>query len=118
MLPTQTCNLPDEQKLLVHSDFMADEQAYLRMRDSLIGPSGGQWVAIHDGKLIAAGANLMDVIDQASACGGHPYIALVGAEDAVVFRARRAVFPCDQAYQPFPLPHGADSITTSFQTQK
>lgn len=46
----------------------------------------------------------MDVMDRASTFGGHPFIALVGAEDAAVFRVRRLVFAYDQAYQPFPLP--------------
>jgi len=46
----------------------------------------------------------MAVTEVAASSGGHPYIALVGAEDAVVFRVRRVVYPYDTAYQPFPLP--------------
>jgi hypothetical protein len=104
MLRIQTTNLsPDEQQRL-HPDFLANEQGYLQLRDSLLGSYRGQWVAVQDGQVIAAGAKLIEVMEKASAGGGHPYIALVGAEDGVVFRARRAVFAYDQAYQPFPLP--------------
>jgi hypothetical protein len=52
----------------------------------------------------------MAVMESAAAAGGHPYIALVGAEDAVVFRVRRAVFGYDATYQPFPLPR----VTATF----
>jgi predicted aspartyl protease len=103
-LQIQTSNLPPDQQQRLHPDFLANEQAYLHMRDSLLSQYRGQWVAVHDGKVLVAGARLMEVMERASSCGGHPYIALVGAEDAVVFRIRRAVFAYDLAYQPFPLP--------------
>lgn len=104
MLLTQTTHLPQDQQERLHADFLANEQAYLQMRDSLLRQHAGQWVAIHDGKVVAVGPQLLDVMERASACGGHPYIALVGKEDAVVFRVRRASFAYDAAYQPFPLP--------------
>lgn len=37
----------------------------------------------------------------------------MGAEDAVVFRVRRAVFAYDAAYQPFPLPR----VTATFKVE-
>ena len=105
MLQTQTSNLPQDQQQRLHPDFLANEQAYLHMRPSLLAQYQGQWVAVQDGKVIAAGSNLMEIMDMASTGSGHPYIALVGAEDAVVFaRVRRLVFTYDQTYQPFPLP--------------
>jgi len=104
MLQTHTANLPQDQKQRLHPDFLANEQAYFHMRGSLVGLYGGQWVAVHGGKVIAAGFKLMEVMEKASTCAVHPYIALVGAEDAAVFRVRHAVFAYDQAYQPFPLP--------------
>ena len=104
MLQTQTANLSPDQQCLLHPDFLTNEQAYLNMRDNLLVQYQGQWVAVHVGKVIAAGPKLMEVMELASNWGGHPYIALVGSEDAVVFRVRRAVFAYDQMYQPFPLP--------------
>jgi len=111
MLQIQTSNLSQDQKLLLHPDFLANEKAYLHLRDSLLAQYRGQWVAVDGGKVVAAGPKLMEVMDRASAFGGgHAYFALVGAEDAVVFRVRRAVFVYDQTYQPFPLPR----ITATF----
>src|SRR5437899_1684002 len=104
MLQTQTVNLPPDQQHRLHPDFLANEQAYLHLRDSLLGSYRGQWVAVQGGQLIAARSQLLTVMEKASAAGGHPYIALVGAEDAVVFRVRRSVFAYDSAYQPFALP--------------
>lgn len=104
MLHTQTDNLPHDQRQRLHADFLANERAYLRMRDRLLAQYRGQWVAVHDGQVLASGTQLMQVMERAVASGGHPYIALVGAEDAAVFRVRRAVFAYDHAYQPFPLP--------------
>ena len=104
MLGIHTTNLPADQRKRLHPDFLANEQAYLRMRDSLLPQYRGQWVAIESGQVVATGDNVLDVSEAAAAHGGHPYIARVGEEEAVVFRVRRAVFAYDQNYQPFPLP--------------
>jgi len=110
-MPTPlTSQLPPDQRQRLHADFLANEQAYLRMRDSLLKDHPGQWVAIHEGKLIAADSNLLKVNAAAAATDGHPYIARVGAEDAVQFRVRRAMFAYDQTYQPFALPR----VTVTF----
>jgi predicted aspartyl protease len=104
MLQTDTGNLPQEQRDRLHPDFLANEQAYIRMRDSLLAAYRGQWVAVQDGKVVAAGPDLMAVMDNAAASGGHPYVALVGSEDAVVLRVRHAVFAYDLSYRPFHVP--------------
>lgn len=110
MLQIETANLSQKQKQQLHPDFLANEQAYLKMRDSLLAQFRGQWVAVDNGNVLVAGPKLMDVMETAAASGAHPFIALVGAEDDVVFRVRRAVFAYDQAYQPFPLPR----VTATF----
>jgi hypothetical protein len=110
MFLSETGNLPPDQKQRLHADFLANEQAYLRMRDSLLPHYRGQWVAVHQGQVIAADTNLLAVTRAAAATGGHPYIALVGGEDSVQFRVRRASFAYLQSYQPFALPQ----ITVSF----
>lgn len=104
MLATHTVNLPPEQQQRLHADFLANEQAYLRLRDSLLPHYRGRWVAVQEGKVIAADTRLPVVMEAAAAAGGHPYIARVGEEDAVVFRTRRSVYAYDLAYQPFALP--------------
>jgi hypothetical protein len=90
MFLTQTSNLPADQRQRLHADFLANEQAYLRLRDSLLPNYRGQWVAVHQGQVIAADKNLLAVTEAAAATGGHPYIALVGGEDTIQFRVRRA----------------------------
>ena len=104
MFSPPTANLPAEQRQRLHADFLANEQAYMQMRDSLLPHYRGQWVAVHEGKVIAAGADLLSVTEAAAAARGHPYLALVGAEETVVFRVRTVAFTYDLAYQPFPLP--------------
>jgi hypothetical protein len=68
MLQIQSTNRVPDQQQRVHPDFLANEQAYLHMRDSLLGSYRGQWVAVHGGKVIAAGPKLMEVMDRASTC--------------------------------------------------
>ena len=104
MLRTLTTNLSPEQQQRLHPEFIANEQSYLRLRPSLLTQYFGQWVAVDNDKVIAAGLNLFDVMDQALKVAPHPYVAIVGEEDKVVFRVRRAVFPYDRTYRPFPLP--------------
>ncbi len=110
MPPILTKDLPAEQRQRVHADFLANEQHYLRMRDGLLPQYRGQWVAVHDGRVIAAGSDLLSVIDAAAAVAKHPYIACVGEEDAVVFRVRTATFSYDATYRPVALPR----VTVTF----
>ena len=104
MLRTHSANLTKEERQRIDPDFLANEEAYFRMRDSLLDQYAGQWVAVHDDHVIAAGSNPLQVMDAAALSGGHPYVALVGAEERAVFRVRRATFQYDQSYQPFALP--------------
>ena len=98
MLRSQTANLPPEQQQRLHADFIANEQTYLQMRASLLPCYRGQWVAVHNGQVIAAGQDLLTVTEKAAASGGRPYIARVGAEDEEVFRIRSTEFGDDAAY--------------------
>jgi len=117
MLQTSSANLPDAQQQRLHADFLADEEAYLRMRPKLLETHPGKWVAVCAGAVVAAGANLMEVMDQACAIGPHPYVAFVGAEDDVVFRVRHSVFAYDQAYLPFPMPRIIATFSNHHQTK-
>jgi hypothetical protein len=86
--------------LTVHQEIQVAVAARRHVADSDHQPSSRPATAAAPG-LSGQRASLLD---KASTCRGRPYIALVGEEDAVVFRVRRAVFAYDQAYQPFPLP--------------
>ena len=57
MLRIQTTNLCPDQQQRLHPDFLANEQTYLQMRDSLLAQHRGQWVAVLSGKVVAAGAS-------------------------------------------------------------
>jgi hypothetical protein len=116
MLRPPSAELPPEQQSLLHADFLANEQEYLRIRDSLLPGYLGQWVAIHNGGLVAAGADLMRVMEQAAATGGHPFVARVGYEDEVAFRVRRSTFAYDQGYLPFALPRIAVTFWNDQET--
>jgi predicted aspartyl protease len=113
----QSSNLPLDQQQRLHADFVANEQTYLKMRPALLAQYPHQWVAIHNGEVIAAGNNLIEVSDTAAASGGHPFIARVGAEDEVIFRIRRVEFAYDQTYQPFPLPRISITFWNHAETQ-
>jgi hypothetical protein len=98
MLQIHTANLTPDQQRRLHRDFVSNERVYLQMRSSLLAQYRGQWVAVDAGNVVAAGPNLMNVMERASTVAQHPYVALVGAEDDVVFRLRPAAFAYDQAY--------------------
>jgi Family of unknown function (DUF5678) len=76
-----SADLPPEQRQRLHPDFLANERAYAQMRDSLLAAYRGQWVAVRDGQVVAAGDDPLSVIEVTSAAGGHPFIARVGEED-------------------------------------
>ena len=57
MLQNQTVNLPPHQQQHLHADFLANEQAYLQMRNNLLPQYRGQWVAVHGGQVVVSGVN-------------------------------------------------------------
>lgn len=116
MSRSQSKNLPMDQQQRLHPEFLANEQAYFHLRDQLLPRYRGQWVAVDGGKVISSGPALLDVMEHAATAAKHPYIALVGAEDTVVFRVRRAVFTYDSAYRPFPLPRITATFSNHGQT--
>ena len=94
MMQPLTSKLPTWQRETLHADFLANEQDYLRMRDGLLATHRGQWVAVHQGHVIAASHDLMAVVTAISGRAGYPHVALVGNEE-VPFRVRRAEFAYD-----------------------
>src|SRR5262245_59527256 len=104
MLRIATHNLPRDRQKLLHPDFLANEQSYLRMRVGLLSQYRGQWVAVENDQVVFAGVKLMEVIEQATTSGRRPSIGFVAGEDDVVFRVRREVTSYDTSYQPFAMP--------------
>src|SRR6266851_1345662 len=87
MFGTHSSNLSAEDQKQLHPQYLANEKDYVVMRDSLLPQYKGQWVAIDGGRVVAAAPKLMDLIQAPSLQGGFPYIACLGEEDDVVFRA-------------------------------
>lgn len=117
MAKIQTRYLPEEQKKRLHPDFVKDEQQYWRMRDQLLRQYRGQWVAIHQGQVVAVGQDIFAITDQVGKLGCRAYIAKVGEEDKVVFQVRQINFAYDTSYQPFALPRAAVTFSNYARTR-
>lgn len=86
------------------SGFWEDEAAYWRMRDGLLKQFQGQWVAVHEGGVVAYGRNLLRVTFEGAKKHGFAYVNKVGDEDKVNIRIRRVSFGYDTDYSPTELP--------------
>jgi len=75
----------------VLKDFEADEEAYHRMRESLLKKYRGKWVAVHGGEVVAAGDQLSEVVKKAFSIVGDSsfYVNKVGEEAKVGRRIYR-----------------------------
>ena len=104
MSQIHTKNLPKAQQRYLHKDFIENEKHYWTIRDQLLREYRGQWVALHDGKIVATSLDIFDLVEQVGKIGGHPYIAKVGEEESLVFKVRQRGFSYDEEYKPFALP--------------
>jgi len=96
--------VPDELQSYLHDDFRENESFYWKTRDSLIKKYRGRWIAIHQGKVITAGDDIFNVMQQVGKQKCHAYITKVGKEDQLVFKNRRIEFDYDTEYSEFALP--------------
>ena len=96
----------------LHPDFLLNETSYWEIRESLLLQYKGKWVAVGEGKVLAASEDIFELLDRVAGLGGHPYIARVGFEDHP-FVIRRT-FSYDRAYRPIPLPR----VTARFSGQR
>ena len=87
-----------------HPGFEEDKQAYWRVRDELLAKYAGKWVAVHKGRVVAVGDDLISVAHKAVAQDGYAYTNKVGEEDKIVVRTRRVTFPYDGGYGPVAMP--------------
>ncbi len=93
MLRNESKNLTPDQQMLLHADYIANEQSYLKMRPALLKKFLGMWVAVAGGRVLASGDKLRPVFDEAARADKHPYLALVGKEDLFQYpQDRAAVF--------------------------
>jgi hypothetical protein len=89
---------------IVDQGFERDRRDYWAMRDELLAKYSGKWVAVHKGRVMAAGDDPLSIMEQALAEDGYAYTNKVGDEDKIVVRQRRVSFPYDDTYSPTPIP--------------
>ena len=90
--------------------FFRDHDDYWRMRAELLAKHRGKWVAVHKGKVVAVGDDPLAFAEQAAAEDGYAYCSLVGQEDGVVIRQRRASLSYNQHEAAFGGPAGQTTI--------
>ena len=74
------------------------------MRGELLRKYAGKWVAVHRGRVVAAGNDPLSIMEQALSEDGYAYTNRVGEEDKIVVRQRRVLFPYDDTNSPTALP--------------
>jgi hypothetical protein len=74
---------------IVDQGFERDRRDYWAMRDELLAKYSGKWVAVHKGRVMAAGDDPLSIMEQALAEDGYAYTNKVGEEDKIVVRQRR-----------------------------
>ena len=91
------------QNTTAHAGFEQDERDYWAMRDELLKHYHGKWVAVHKGRVTAAGDDFVQVTHEGSDEDGYAYCNLVGLEDQVVVTQRRE-YAYQEDYWPRPIP--------------
>jgi hypothetical protein len=94
-----TPNLTEIQK-----GFDADKETYWSMRDELLTKYRGKWVAVHKGRVVAVGDDLVSIADEAIREDGYSYTNKVGDEDKIIVTKRRRKFSYDESYVPNAMP--------------
>lgn len=88
----------------VQAGFKADEKSYWKMRPQLLIKYPKKWVAIHKGRVVAVGDDLVSIVDEALREDGYAYTNKVGEEEKIVVRKRRRKFNYDLNYEQNPMP--------------
>lgn len=90
--------------MVAHAGFEADKESYWKMRPELIMKYPGKWVAVHKGRVVAVGDDLVLIVGEATREDGYAYTNKVGDEDKIIVRKRRRKFSYDKSYTPTALP--------------
>lgn len=79
----------------IQEGFDADKEAYWSMREELLAKYRGKWVAVHKGRVVAVGDDLISIADEAIREDGYAYTNKVGDEDKIIVTKRRRKFSYD-----------------------
>jgi hypothetical protein len=89
---------------VAHAGFEADKESYWKMRPDLLMKYPGKWVAVHKGRVVAVGDDLVSIAGEATREDGYAYTNKVGDEEKIIVRKRRRKFSYDKSYTPTALP--------------
>lgn len=106
-----------QRKEAVEKGFEQDRRDYWALRDELLRKYAGKWVAVHKGRVVAAGDDPLSIMEQALSEDGYAYTNRVGEEDKIVIRQRRVLFPYDDTYSPTALPRISATLHNFPQTK-
>ena len=81
--------LPPDIARQIHPERRKNEAAYWAVREQLLGPYQGQWIAFADGAVIAACKTSLEVLHTPGVVERHPFVICVGRENEP-YRIRRA----------------------------
>ena len=84
--------------------FEQDKRDYWAMREELLPKLKGKWVAVHRGRVVVVGDNMISIMDKALSEDGYAYVNKLGEEDKIIIKSRRIEFAYDQSYSPTPMP--------------
>lgn len=87
-VPSIADALPPDVARQVHPDWRKNEAAYWAVREVLLGPYQGPWIAFSDGAVIVVAAAPLDVFLAVNQLRTHPYIVRVGYESTPWYRIR------------------------------
>lgn len=100
----------------IEEGFRKDEQDYWKMRDELFKKYKGKWVAVHKGRVVACGDDMIELIQASLKEDGYAYTNKVGDEDKLRFKRRRVSFAYNTDYSPSALPQVRVKFSNYFRT--
>ena len=75
----------------IQEGFEQDKRDYWAIREELLPKLKGKWVAVHKGKVVAVGDDMISIMDKALSEDGYAYVNKLGEEDKIIIKSRRDV---------------------------
>jgi hypothetical protein len=96
----KSSELSPSQRAHLTPAYLENEAAYWRMHEELLRLHRGEWVGVHEGKVVFVAASLTEMMRKARSTPPTVYIDRVGHEFEIQLRIRRAEFGYDARYKP------------------
>ena len=109
--------MTQEQREYLQPEFLANEEAYWRNRESLLKAYREKWIAYDENQgVIQTADSFLEIGKDIRKVQGNPYVAWVGREDDFLVKMRRS-FGYDTDYAPTALPRAVVTFSNANQTQ-